>query len=306
MAKNNNRQHFLILFILCVAGLLLTLSLVPTASNPNLLGNMGSGLSYFLYSGFGLCAWVFPAVFFVIAYARLQDRPIHKSGFKLVGLVLVVLSVSVLFRVLLPGVALFSASQLREGVEWGGKLGSLVGDPMEAELTRFGTVVIAILVFVLALWFLEAEDHVVKGLQGAGDGFKKGHGWFKERGFNVFAMVFEEVGKFWEEWNARRDEKRVADEARQKIQNDNSPRPSVRALSTVPAPVVAKPAKPIKSKSLFTGEAEPTPEPKPMPSALVEEEDMVAIAMAEAANDSDPMTLKQKMEAANVEMAEEG
>ncbi len=298
------------MFILGSIGLLLSLSLIPTGENPNLLGNAGSGLSFFLYSGFGLCAWVLPAVFFYLAYARFKDDPVQKPGFKLVGLTLLVLSVSVLFRVFFPGVGMFSASQLREGIEWGGKLGSLVGDPMEAALTRFGTVVIAILVGVLALWFLEAEDHVVKGLQGATVGFQKGGGWFKEHGFNVFAMVYEEVARFWKEWNSRSEEKRVVEEARQKIQGE-SKTTTLDRQAKVQTPVIpkAQPAKPAKSRALFTGEADEPAPPAPAPTPVLEEtneEDMVAMAMSEAkSKSSDPMTLKQKIEAAGIETAEE-
>src|ERR1700679_1296880 len=102
MANKSNRQHFLVIFIMGSIGFLLTLSLIPTGSGPNLLGNFGSGLSYFLYIGFGICAWVFLFFFFYLGYARFKDKPVSKAGFKLVGLILTVLSTSVLLRALLP------------------------------------------------------------------------------------------------------------------------------------------------------------------------------------------------------------
>lgn len=294
MAKNN-RNHFLVVFITASVGLLLTLSLMPTGSHPNLLGNLGSGLFYFLYSGFGLCAWVFPFVFFFVAYSAFKDKPIHKSGFKLVGLSLVVLSISVLFRVIIPN------NEMREGVKWSGLLGSLIGDPMEAVLTPFGTAVICFLVIVLALWFLEAEDHVVKGIQGAGEGFARGGGWFKEHGFNTFAVLYEEAQKLIQTWISRQDEKRVVEEAHRKLEGDfkvgNTP---VKTAKTPAAPLVPmvepKPQKTAKTsgRTLFTGEAEP-PQPEPVVSEPAsDEDDVVAAAMAEATLKTEKSVIKEK------------
>jgi DNA segregation ATPase FtsK/SpoIIIE-like protein len=304
MANKSNRQHFLVIFITGAVGFLFTLSLIPTGTSPNLLGNFGSGLSYFLYAGFGLCAWVFPFIFFYIGYARFKDKPITKAGFKLVGLILTVLSTSVLFHAILPNV------EMREGAEWGGGVGKLFGDPLEAVLTRFGTIVICLLAMILALWFLEAEDHVVKGLQGAGEGFKKGGGWFKEHGFNVFAVLYERVQGAIESWTSRQEQKRVVEDAQRKLQGDTQAvktSPKVEKFSK-PVPLVPiveprpeKAAKPAARK-LFTGEAEP---PAPVAAGPVEDEDLVASAMAEAFHNTDPMTAKQKMQAAGIETGED-
>ncbi len=304
MAKSN-RQHFLAGFIAFSAGFLLTLSLIPTGTSPNLLGNFGSGLSFFLYVGFGLCAWVFPFVLFYLAYVRFTDKRVLKVGFKLVGLILAVLSTSVLFREILPNV------EMREGAEWGGELGKLLGDPMAEVLTRFGTVVICLLVVILALWFLEAEDHVVKGLQGAGDGFKRGGGWFKEHGFNAFAVLYEGVQGAIENWTSRQEQKRVVEDAHRKLQGtDQAVKTSAKVEKiSKPVPLVPiiepKPEKASKpaTRKLFTGEAEP--EPAPVVAEPVEDEDLVESAMAEAFHNTDPMTAKQKMQAAGIETGEE-
>jgi DNA segregation ATPase FtsK/SpoIIIE-like protein len=306
MANKSNRQHFLVIFITGAVGFLLTLSLIPTGTSPNLLGNFGSGFSYFLYAGFGLCAWVFPFVFFYVGYARFKDKPISKAGFKLVGLILTVLSISVLFHALLPNIEMY------EGAEWGGGLGKLVGDPLEAVLTRFGTVVICFLTIILALWFLEAEDHVVKGLQGAGEGFKRGGGWFTEHGFNVFAMLYEGVQKSIENWTSRQDQKRVVEDAHRKLQGDTQAlkNPSKVEKASKPVPLVPivepkaeKTSKP-SSRKLFTGEAEPV-EPEPVFVEPVEDEELVDSAAAEAFHGTEPMTAKQKMQAAGIETGEE-
>jgi DNA segregation ATPase FtsK/SpoIIIE-like protein len=304
MAKSN-RQHFLAGFIAFSAGFLLTLSLIPTGTSPNLLGNFGSGLSFFLYVGFGLCAWVFPFVLFYLAYVRFMDKRVLKVGFKLVGLILAVLSTSVLFREILPNV------EMREGAEWGGELGKLLGDPMTEVLTRFGTVVICFLVVILALWFLEAEDHVVKGLQGAGDGFKRSGGWFKEHGFNAFAVLYEGVQGAIENWTSRREQKRVIEDAHRKLQGaDQAAKTSTKVEKvSKPVPLVPivepKPEKASKptARKLFTGEAEP--EPAPVEAEPVEDEDLVDSAMAEAFHNTDPMTAKQNRLAAGIETGDE-
>jgi DNA segregation ATPase FtsK/SpoIIIE-like protein len=306
MANKSNRQHFLVIFIMGSIGFLLTLSLIPTGSGPNLLGNFGSGLSYFLYTGFGICAWVFPFVFFYLGYARFKDKPVSKAGFKLVGLILTVLSTSVLLRALLPNV------EMREGAEWGGEVGKLFGDPMEAILTRFGTIVICLLVMILALWFLEAEDHVVKGLQGAGEGFKRGGGWFTEHGFNVFAVLYEKIQNSIESWTSRQEQKRVVEDAHRKLKGDaqtvNPLSKAERVSKAVPlVPVVEpKPEKAQKSsaRKLFTGEAEPL-EAESVFVEPVEDEEVVDSAMAEAFHGTEPMTAKQNRQAAGIETGEE-
>jgi hypothetical protein len=87
MAKNS-RHHFLVVFLTGSFSLLTALSLIPTGLKPNLLGNVGSGLSFFLYSGFGLCAWAFPLILFRFAISRFKDEAFSKPGLKLLGLFL--------------------------------------------------------------------------------------------------------------------------------------------------------------------------------------------------------------------------
>ncbi len=315
MAKND-RHHFLVVFLTGSAGLLLSLSLVPTGEKPNLLGNVGSGLSYFLYSGFGLCGWAFPLIFFRFAYARFKDEPLSKPGLKLVGFILALVSICSFLRILFPGVEMFSVSQMREGVEWGGKLGSLVGDRLESVLTRFGTGVICLLVLVLSAWFLEKEEHLVKALQGVLEGFGKGGAWFQENGFNAFALLYEKAVKGFADWKARQGEKKAAQEARRKLEAEDNvlaaspkgPKPTVVVKPSSAVMAAMKSEKTSKtaalSKPLFTGDAEPEPTPEPFSAPLEEEDDMVAIAMAEA-KVSDPMSLKQKMEAASIDTGDD-
>lgn len=173
MAKDE-RHHFLVVFLTGSLGILLGLSLIPTGAKPNLLGNIGSGASFFLYDGFGLCAWVFPLVFFRFAVARFQNAPLSKPGLKIIGLFLGLVSLCAALHVLFPNIQMFSPAQMREEIEWGGKLGQVVGDRMEAVLTRFGTVVICLMVLVLAAWFLEKEEHLVRAAKGTLEGFSRG------------------------------------------------------------------------------------------------------------------------------------
>ncbi len=315
MAKDN-RHHFLIVFLTGSAGLLLALSLVPTGEKPNLLGRVGSDLSYFLYSGFGLCGWVFPLIFLRFAFARFKDEPLVKPGLKILGLLLGLVSLCAIIRVLFPSVQMFSPSQMREGVEWGGKLGVLVGDHMESILTRFGTVVVCLMTLVLSTWFMEKEDHLVNIARGGYEGGAKGLGWFSEHGFEAFALLHEKALKAFADWRSRRQEKKVADQAREKLASQDKflKDPGGKAPVPLPAKPVTKasvisPAKTLKapkSKQLFTGEADAFETPEPASTPKTEEEDMVAAAMAEAKGGAgDPMTLKQKMEAASIEMADE-
>ena len=329
MAKDN-RHHFLVVFLTGSLGLLLALSLIATGAKPNLLGNVGSGVSYFLYDGFGLCAWLFPFGFFAFAFARYQDETLSKPGLKLVGILLGLTALCACIHVLFPNVQMFSPSQMREGVEWGGWLGGRVGDRMEAVLTRFGTVVVCLLVLVLAVWFLGKEEHLIKAAKGLLEGFARGGKWFQEHGFEAFVLAHENALKVIANWKNRRQEKKVADEARQKLEarSEMAKGPAPRQVVTPaprPAPVVAtvgaaspgskslKP--PVKSKAFFTGEAEEDlpsgfPEPAPVASkrggaVVADEEDVVAAAMAEAKSGKEPLNLKQKMEAASIEMADE-
>ena len=317
--SKDNRHHFLVVFLTGSVGLLVALSLIPTGAKPNLLGNFGSSISYFLYKGLGLCSWAFPLVFFRFAWARYKDEPLNQPGLKVVGLILGLVSLCAGIRVMFPGVQMFSPSQMREGVEWGGWVGLFVGDHLEAVLTRFGTIVVCLLTLILSAWFLEKEEHLVKGAKGTLEGFQKGGQWFQEHGFEAFALIYEKASKAFADWQSRRQEKKLGDEARKKMglgqKTVETPAPKARKNESKPeiAPTVPPSASktlkpPARSRALFTGDAdEPvTPEvPEPSSSStVVEEEDMVSAAMAEAKGPGS-MTLKQKMEAASIEMAEE-
>src|SRR6185436_5298454 len=101
------------------------------------------------------------------------------------------------------------------------------------------------------------------------------------------AVLIEGTEKTVKNWVARREEKKVADEARRKLQDEgkaySTPPPVEEKLSAPSRAVTSKskaekPAKP--SKALFTGEAEPEPAPEPAP--VDDGDDMVAMAEAEA------------------------
>jgi DNA segregation ATPase FtsK/SpoIIIE, S-DNA-T family len=319
MAKNN-RHHFLVVFLVGSLGILLALALIPTGTKPNLLGD-ASHIAFFLYSGFGIYAWALPLVLIRFAVARFQDEPLAKPGLKLLGLVLALFSLCAATHVLFPSYQMFSPSQMREGIEWGGKLGVFLGDHLQSVLTPFGTVVICAMVLVLAMWFLEKEEHLVNVARSGWKGMTRGAEWFGEHGFEAFVLIHEKALKAFFDWRARRGEKQVADRARQKIENERKilevsdeevPAPRMSKSSIIvnaPSVKPIQPEKPTKAgpkaKTLFTGEAEPLDLPSPRLRETSEpEEDVVAAAMAEAKG-SDPMTLKQKMEAASIEVADD-
>jgi DNA segregation ATPase FtsK/SpoIIIE-like protein len=329
--SKNQRHHFLVVFLTACAGLLIALSLIPTGLKPNLLGNFGSNfIAYPLYKGFGCWAWIFPVVFIRFAIGRYRDEELIEPGLKLLGLILALVSLCAMTRVLFPGYQMFSASQMREEMEWGGWVGVQVGDRMEAVLTRFGTTVIGLMVLVFSAWLMEKEEHLVKALKGILEGFQKAGEWFKENGFQVFALLYEKAGKSFGDWKVRRHEKKIAAEARQKLESEqkafqttredrpqrpesakpiNNSKPSV---STFKPEKVSKASS--KAKPFFTGEAEPFDSADvPLGTDSLEssevqpvegEEDLVSAALAEAKG-PEVMTRKQKMEAASIEMAEE-
>lgn len=301
MAKND-RHHFLVVFLVACLGILLLLALVPTADKPNLLGAPGTFVAYFLYAGFGLCAWVFPFALFRFAFSRFKDEPFTKPGLKLLGLLLGILSICVLLQVFFPGVQMFSASQMREGVYWPGLLGVQVGNKMESVLTRFGTVVICLMILVLSAWFLEKEDHLIKAAQRAWEGFQKGAKFLEEHGFEAVAQFKERMAKAYQDFKDRQNTKKVAEAAHEKIANSRKPGPTPEKAAPTPAPTHRPaPSKPI----LFTGEAEEEKSELAPIGTLADEEDMVTAALAEAKGSTNSMTAKQKMEAAGIEMADE-
>ncbi len=309
MAKDK-RHHFLVVFLSGSFGLLIALSLIPTGVKPNLLGSPGSYLSYFLYYSFGLCAWILPAVLCRFAFSRYKDDPLNKTGLKLLGLFLGVISVCVLIRILFPG------KQIREGVELSGKLGIQVGDWLEAALTLFGTITICLMVLVLSTWLLEKEGHLVTVAKGVMEGFARGFAFLRENGFKALVLLANKTRQAFADWKARREAKKVAAEAHRKLDTGlnaddrigkgiPTPPPKATIIASVPKTGKIFPpekfSKEPKGRSLFTGEAEPDMEVN-VPSG--EDEDMVAAALAEA-KVQNPMTLRQKMEAASIEMADE-
>ncbi len=301
MAKNE-RHHFLVVFSVACLGILLLLALIPTAANPNLLGTPGSYLSYFLYAGFGLCAWVFPIVLFRFAYSRFKDEPLSKPGLKLLGLFLGILSVCVLLQVFCPGVQMFSASQMREGVQWSGLLGVQVGNGMESVLTRFGTVVICLMILVFSAWFLEKEDHLVKAAKGVLEGFQRGGKFMEEHGFEAVTILKERMRKAYADYQDRRNTKKVAEAAHEKVANSRKPGPVLEKSVSTPL----APSRPAPAPLLFTGEADEVLQKPSLVEPPSEEEDMVAAALAEAKGPStNSMTAKQKMEAAGIEVGED-
>ncbi len=307
------RHHFLVVFLTGSLSLLIGLSLIPTGANRDILGEAGSDLAYLLYFGFGFWACLVPFFLARFAYSRYRNQPLVEPGLKLLGLILSLVSLDAMTRVIWPNSQMFSASQMREGVEWSGWLGIKVGDQMEAIFSRPGTVIISLITLVLAAWLLEKEEHLVKAAKSFIEGFQKGTGWFQENGFEAFVLIHEKVLKTFSDWKDRQREKKIGDEARKKLDRGDkgvseeprgkrvSPDPST-APEVASIPTAAKTLKPsrsaVKSRALFTGEAEESRLP------YTPEEDVVAAAMAEAKG-GDPMTLKQKMEAASIEMVEE-
>lgn len=308
MAENKRRQ-FLVVFLTGSLTLLTALSLVPTGANRDLLGQAGEYLAFILYKGFGLWAWLFPVILLRFTLGRLRQDPVVEPGLKILGVILSFLSLCSITRVLWPNAQMFSASQMREGVEFGGWVGIQAGDWMEGVFSRVGTIVICLILLGVAAWLLEKEEHLVTAAKSTVQGLSRGGNWFQEHGFEALATLQERITGTLQAWKDRRQEKKIGEEGRRKLGVEKVPeKPSGRMSEPKPgpAPVVAvapapKPAKASgRSRALFTGEEE-APEPVPEP-----QEDVVSAAMAEAKGSGpDAMSLKQKMEAASIEMTEE-
>jgi len=336
MAKDARRQ-FLVALIPGCLGILIALALIPTGPKLSLMGDFGSVfISFPLYKGFGFWAVVFPFVLIRFAIGRFRGEVLVEPGFKLLGLLLALPSLCVITHALVPGYQMFSPAQMREEVEWSGWVGIKLGDPLAASLSRFGTVVICLMVLVFAAWLMEKEEHLLKAARGVWEGFGRAGKWFQDHGFEAFALLYEKIQGSLTDWKNRRQEKKVAEEARRKLETGTEPsKPGMKderaPRPPKPAPVVATvggasrasvaPKAASKTKAFFTGEAElEADEPgvavetvPSLPSFVAprkagktpgEEEDVVAAAMAEAKG-PDVLTRRQKMEAASIEMADE-
>ncbi|HVZ81700.1 MAG TPA: DNA translocase FtsK [bacterium] len=302
---DTKRRQFLAVLLTGSFCLLTALSLVPTGSRHNLLGPAGALVGSFLYYGFGLWAWLFPFLFLRLTLHRLRKEPLVEPGFKILGLILALLSFCSITRVLWPG------RQMLDGVEWGGWIGIHMGDWLIGVFSPVGSVVVGVLVLILAAWLLEKEEHLLTAAKSTVNGLSRGGNWFREHGFEALATLQERLSAALQAWKDRRQEKKIGEEGRRKLGVEKAPeRPSEKPALSRPAPAtvlspapVSRVEKPsVRSRPLFTGEAEETPVP-PMPGPA---EDVVSAALAEAKGTGpEAMSLKQKMEAASIEMAEE-
>ena len=210
MAKEN-RTHFLGAFLLGALGLLILLSLLPMGDKPNLLGQLGFYFSYALYGLFGACAWAFPPVLFNLAFLAGKGEWVDKPLSRFSGLFLGLVSICVPLALFLP------EKKLPTGAGLGGQFGAYFGDFLQHNLTTFGATFFCLLFFVLAAWLLEREGHLVKAGQMAGRGFFSGigiAGGFLKGGWAQMLAA-------WKDRASRAQERKVADAARKKLQDEN-------------------------------------------------------------------------------------
>ncbi|MGH7739846.1 MAG: DNA translocase FtsK 4TM domain-containing protein, partial [bacterium] len=299
MAARHGRHHFLSVFLTGSAALLLVLSLIPTGEKPNLLGRVGSDVSFILYGAFGLLAWIFPLLFLGIAFAIYREEPFTKPGLKILGLILGLASACSILHILTPNVSMFSPAQMRDGVEWGGQLGFILGEKLRSVLTSFGTVMVCLLALVLAAWFLEVEDWLLEAAKAGLKSMGKRAEWARTHGFQALFKFYERLSKTIERWNARLSEKKAARAARAKLKTER------QAYSSVFSGAAEKK----ESAPSSTAKEERKPESQrgfrpSTPPSFVEPEDMVSAAMAEAQG-PEGMTRRQQMEAADIDPGED-
>jgi S-DNA-T family DNA segregation ATPase FtsK/SpoIIIE len=258
---NEKRKNFLMAFLYGSLGLLLLISLIPTGSHSNLLGQLGAYLAFVFYGLLGLCAWVFVPVFFNLAALTTKGEWVDKPLSRFAGLFLGLVSLCAPLHYFLPNVP------MREDAGWGGKLGEFFGDFLQHNLTSFGATVVCLLLFVLAAWLLEREAHLVKAGQLARTGFFAGLGlmgaWVKTTWVNMASRA--------KTVKARSQEKKVADEARRKLASEqkkisDATSSSKPALPSPPIPFL-KPEE--ASDRENDGEVDEATSPsKPMPTTM--------------------------------------
>jgi len=203
------RQHFLAAFILGSLALLIALSLVPTPTN--LLKNIGDAVQYFLYHWLGLCAWIVPVVLGRFAWGFFRDEPVHRPPLKVLGSILVLVSVATPLSVLFPD------RFLQEGESWGGRIGEWVGLFLWDAVGTFGVIVVSFLLFVLASWMLEREMHLVRFFQWIGKGLRNLGILAVGSIVKIVTRSAKSVRETYADWQTRRLAARTAADARKKL-----------------------------------------------------------------------------------------
>jgi S-DNA-T family DNA segregation ATPase FtsK/SpoIIIE len=207
---HETRWHEIVAILLFAVGLLLTLCLVSAAFYPsdpswnsagqtvtrNWAGSIGANVAALLFQSIGIAAYLLPFLLLTAAWRRFRTRSMRAPFFRLLGLLLLLLSAA----------ALLSISGLRplfdSSVQPGGLVGALISRGLASGLNTVGATIL--LIAIAATGLLLATNFSFLDLY--------------QRLASLFAERFGFVGKLPERFQAwrevRREEARLRKEKR--------------------------------------------------------------------------------------------
>ncbi|MEO7648995.1 MAG: DNA translocase FtsK 4TM domain-containing protein, partial [Bryobacteraceae bacterium] len=194
------------LILLCL-GLLMWLSMVSyqpqdpswntavgSAHPVNLIGYVGSYMADLFLQTFGLAAFFFPIVLFLLAWKWVRSEPVEAPLAKMIGSLLFVLSAGVIFPVVLPNWRVFSGN-----IQPGGIAGFLLADYLVSLLNMTGTILLDLTVIVVSIYLMSTFAMAQLGP------------WFARP-----VRIFRGIEARWNAWlDARRRRKLEREEAKQ-------------------------------------------------------------------------------------------
>jgi S-DNA-T family DNA segregation ATPase FtsK/SpoIIIE len=149
----------------------------------NLTGRAGSHTADLCFQLFGLCSFTIPAILWWIAWKWVRSRPIQAAAVKLIGAVLLFLSVSVALSIgptWRPWNGAFSA---------GGVLGLLLADSLRSSLNLTGTLLLTATGFILSIYLVSTFSMAAAA------------GWVAP-----LVVLYADLQMRWGKWWAHREE----------------------------------------------------------------------------------------------------
>ncbi len=218
ITPRRSRRNEIVAILLLAVGLLLTLCLVSAAFYPsdpswnsagqtvtrNWAGAIGANVAALLFQSIGIAAYLLPFLLLAAAWRRFRTRSMRAPFFRLLGLLLLLLSAA----------ALVSISGLRplfdSSVQPGGLVGALISRGLTSGLNTVGATIL--LIAVAATGLLSATNFSFIGLY--------------QKLASLFAERFAFVGKLPERFRAwrevRREEARLRKEKRAALKAEHA------------------------------------------------------------------------------------
>ncbi len=218
ITPRNSRRNEIVAILLLAVGLLLTLCLVSAAFYPsdpswnsagqgvtrNWAGAIGANVAALLFQAIGIAAYLLPVLLLGAAWRRFRTRSIRAPFFRLLGLLLLLLSAAALLSIsgLHP---LFDSS-----VQPGGLVGTLISRGLASGLNTVGATIL--LIAIAATGLLLATNFSFVDLY--------------QKLATLFAERFAFVGKLPERYRAwrevRREEARLRKEKRAALKAEHT------------------------------------------------------------------------------------